>query len=77
MIGSKNQSIFRQYSLYKVSFTLNTISRGGVEVERSPHMREIVVRFPVATDLSRKKTGSDSSTAKRSATGESVTGPSR
>ena len=28
--------------------------RGGVEVERSPLMREIGVRFPVATDPSRK-----------------------
>ena len=53
-----------------------TKRRGGVEVERLPHMREIGVRSPVATDLSRK-TGSDSSTAKRSATGVSVTGPRR
>ena len=28
--------------------------RGGVEVERSPRMREIGVRSPVATDMSRK-----------------------
>ena len=52
----------------------------GVEVERSPRMREIGVRSPVATDLSRKKllkTGSDSSTSKRSALGVSVTGPRR
>ena len=28
--------------------------RGGVEVERSPRMREIGVRFQVATDLSPK-----------------------
>ena len=27
--------------------------RGGVEVERSPRMREIGVRSPVGTDLSR------------------------
>ena len=32
------------------------------------------VRIPAATDLSRKKTGDDSSTAKRSAIGVSVTG---
>ena len=42
--------------------------RGGVEVERSPRIREIRVQSPVATDV---KTGSDSSTAKRSATGVS------
>ena len=30
--------------------------RGGVEVERSSRMREIEIRFPVATDLSRKNT---------------------
>ena len=29
--------------------------RGGVEVKRSPRMREIGVRFQVATDLIRKK----------------------
>ena len=28
--------------------------RGGVDVERSPRVREIGVRSPVATDLSRK-----------------------
>ena len=28
--------------------------RGGVEVERSPRMREIGVQSPVVTDLSRK-----------------------
>ena len=28
--------------------------RGGIEVERSPRMRDIGVRSPVATDLSRK-----------------------
>ena len=60
------------------SFHINMLKhrRGGVEVDRSPRMREIGVRFPVATDLSRK-TGSDSSTAKRLATGVSVTGPRR
>ena len=47
-----------------------------VEEERSPRMREIGVRSLVATDISRKK-GSDSSTAKRSATSVSVTGPRR
>ena len=45
--------------------TLNR--RGGVEIERSSRMREIGVRSPVATDLSRK----NSSTAKRSALSES------
>ena len=50
--------------------------RGGVEVERSPRVWEIGVRSSVATDLSRK-TDSDSSTAKRWATGVSVTGPRR
>ena len=50
--------------------------RGGVEVERSPRIREIGVRSLVATDISRKK-GIDSSTAKRSATSVSVTGPRR
>ena len=53
-----------------------TDGRSGVEVERSPRMREIGVPSPVATDLV-VKTGSDSSTAKRSATGVSVTGPRR
>ena len=53
-----------------------TYHRGAVKVERSPRMREIGVRFPVATDLSRK-TGNDSSIVKRSATGVSVTGPRR
>ena len=28
--------------------------RGGLKVEHSPRMREIGVRYPVATDLSRK-----------------------
>ena len=52
--------------------------RNGVEVERSPRMREIGVRSPVATDRWKEvKTGSDSSTAKRSSTGVSVTGPQR
>ena len=46
-----------------------TNRRGGVEVELSPRVREIVVRSPVATDLSHKR-GSDSSTAKHSAIGE-------
>ena len=32
----------------------NLNRRGGVEVKRSPRMREIGVRSPVATDLSRK-----------------------
>ena len=50
--------------------------RDGVEVERSPRVREIGARSPVATDLSRK-TDSDSSTTNRSATGVSVTGPRR
>ena len=50
--------------------------RGGVEIERSPRVREIGVRSLVATDPSRKN-GSDTSTAKRSATGVSVTGPRR
>ena len=48
--------------------------RGGVEVDRLPRMREIGGRFPVATDV---KTGSDSSTVKRSATGVSAPGPRR
>ena len=48
----------------------------GVEAELSPHMLEIGIRSPVATDLSRKKRY-DSSTAKRSTTRVSVTGPRR
>ena len=50
--------------------------RGDVEVERSPHVREIGVRSPVATDPV-VKTGNDSSTAKRSATGVCITGTRR
>ena len=45
-------------------------------VERSPRMQEIRVRSPVATDRSRE-TGSESSTAKWSATSVSATGPRR
>ena len=47
---------------------LNIYRRVGVEVERSSRMLEIGVRSPVAKDLN-EKTGSDSSTAKRSAKG--------
>ena len=36
------------------SLTYTIDRRGGVEVERSPRMREIGVPVPVATDLSRK-----------------------
>ena len=46
--------------------------RGGVEVELSPRVPEIGVRSPFVTVV---KTGNDSSNAKRSAIGESVTGP--
>ena len=42
--------------------------REDVEVEHSPCMRVFRVQSPVATALS-PKTGSESSTAKRSATG--------
>ena len=49
---------------------MHTGRRDGVEVERLPRVREIGVRSKVATDLIR-----DRSTAKRSATGVSVTGP--
>ena len=45
-------------------------------VERSPRIWEIGFRSQVATDPSRK-TASDNFTAKRSATGVSVTGPRR
>ena len=41
-------------------------------VERSSRMLDILVRFPVATDLLSFKTGSDSSTAKRSVKGVHV-----
>ena len=49
-ICSTSIVIFTIYS-DKQSTVLN--SRVGVEVERSPCMREIGVRSPVATDLSR------------------------
>ena len=62
------------YTLTTWDFSISC--RGGVEVERSPCMREIGIRSLFATDLNRKK-GSDSSTAKRSATSVSVTGPQR
>ena len=48
----------------------------GVEEEHSPFMPEIGVQSLVATALV-IKTGSDSSTAKRLATGVSVIGPQR
>ena len=38
----------------RTAFLMHLNRRGGVEVERSPRMREIGVRSPVATDLSRK-----------------------
>ena len=50
--------------------------RGGLELERSPRMREIGVRSPVGTTCLLKQV-SDSSTAKRSTTVVSVTGPWR
>ena len=59
------------FNYIRIAFT--TDRRGGVEIERSPRVREIRVRSPVATDLSRKNSN-ESSTAKRSATGVSVTG---
>ena len=59
-----------------VCFLSPSDRHGGEEVERWPRMREIGLRFSVATDLS-KKTGSESSTAKRSAKGVIVTGPRR
>ena len=37
-----------------IAFHVDINRRGSVEVESSPRMREIGVRFPVATDLSRK-----------------------
>ena len=51
-------------------FNLCCTLRGGVMVERSPRVQEIGVRSPVATVV---KTGSESSTAKRSEIGVSVT----
>ena len=59
----------KNYNMLRVLFAFNRC--GGVEIDRSSRMREIGVRSPVATDLS-WKTGSDSSTAKRSATDVSV-----
>ena len=48
------------YSCYdRCIITFVTDRRGGVEVERSPHMREIGVRSPVATDLSRNERKSE------------------
>ena len=65
----------RCFNYIRIAFT--TDRRGCVEVERPPRVREIGVRsIPLATDPSRKNS-SDSSTAKRSATGVSVTGPRR
>ena len=50
--------------------------RGTVEYSVGLASGRLGVRIPTATDLSRKK-GSDSSTAKRSAIGVSVTSPRR
>ena len=63
-----SQNILGNHSI--LSYT-----RGGVVVERSPRMREVGVRSEQTFKV--VKTGSDSSTAKRLATGVSVTGPRR
>ena len=61
----------KQYC-YKIS-----IICPGSTVRKSVHLagRRLVVQIPAATDPSRKKTGSDSSTVERSATGVTVTSP--
>ena len=62
-----------------IAFSLSLFKppRGSV-VKCSPHMREVVFQSTVATDLIfLKQVGSDSSTAKHSATGTSVMGPRR
>ena len=41
------------YHAYRRQISQFINRRGGVEVERSPRVREIGVRSPVATDLSR------------------------
>ena len=66
-----------KYQGYSTHFS-NVISRGGGAVGQSvgPTYRRLGVRIPAAKDLS-VKTGGDSSTAKRSAIGVSVTGPRR
>ena len=48
------EHIFLLNSTGKTLITMRYDRRGGVEVERSPRMREIGLRPPVATDLSRK-----------------------
>ena len=51
-----------------------TVAVANTVIERTPPMQEIEVRSPVGRTKV-VKTGSDSSTAKRSARGVSVTGP--
>ena len=52
--------VFYIFKIVHLNFTVTTkiyiftTRRGNVEVEHSPLMREIGVRYPVATDLSRK-----------------------
>ena len=57
----------------RITATIKCLDRHGVVVvERWPRMRKIGTRSPVRTS---RRRGSDSSNAKRSATGVSVTGP--
>lgn len=58
--------------LVVVLYDMRTHRRGGSVVDCSPPMREIGVRSPIGTYLRCYKTGSDSSTTKRSATGASA-----
>ena len=58
-----------------LTFSLYSVCQdrpGGLVEDRSPRMQEIGVQSPVRTDFNY-----NSSTAKRSTTGASVTGPQR
>ena len=45
--------LIQKTTIFGLIFTTSKDHRGGLEVERSPRMREIGVRSPVGTDLSR------------------------
>ena len=73
----KQLLLCRPISLLNIHYIIRNRGGGAVGKSVDPASGRLVVRIPAATDLSRKKTGTDSSTAKHSAIGVSVPGPGR